>query len=217
MDGSSGCSTSSWKLSLFSCSRSSGCTVMPCCGFNFQFSDEQYSWASFQMLTGHLISSFVKYLFESPVFFKTDLFAFLVSTCKNSLYSIYESFVTCVYPSRLFWLLCVRGQSLSRVQLFSTPWTVACQAPLSMGFSSQESWSVLPFPAPGDLLNLATEHEFLTSCIGRQILYHCTTCEAPLTPLMVLFDEQKFLFVAVIFQLFFKLKYSWFTMCFGIQ
>ena len=34
-----------------------------------------------------------------------------------------------------------------------TPWTVACQAPLSMGFSRQEYWSGLPFPSPGDLLN----------------------------------------------------------------
>jgi len=32
-----------------------------------------------------------------------------------------------------------------------TPWTVACQAPPSMGFSRQEYWSVLPFPSPGDL------------------------------------------------------------------
>ena len=35
--------------------------------------------------------------------------------------------------------------------LFSTPWTVACQAPLSMGFSRQEYWSGLPSPPPGDL------------------------------------------------------------------
>ena len=32
-----------------------------------------------------------------------------------------------------------------------TPWTAACQAPLSMGFSRQEYWSGLPFPSPGDL------------------------------------------------------------------
>ena len=37
--------------------------------------------------------------------------------------------------------------------LFATPWTVACQAPLSMGFSSQIYWSQLPFPSPGDLPN----------------------------------------------------------------
>ena len=38
-----------------------------------------------------------------------------------------------------------------------TPWTVAHQAPLSMGFSRQAYWSVLPFPSPGDLLNLEIE------------------------------------------------------------
>ena len=40
---------------------------------------------------------------------------------------------------------------LSRVQLFETLWTVAYQAPLSMGFSRQEYWNGLPFPSPGDL------------------------------------------------------------------
>ena len=40
---------------------------------------------------------------------------------------------------------------ISLVQLFETPWTVACQAPLSMGFSRQEYWSGLPCPLPGDL------------------------------------------------------------------
>ena len=42
-------------------------------------------------------------------------------------------------------------KSLSRVRLFSTPWTVAYQAPPSMGFFRQEYWSGLPFPSPGDL------------------------------------------------------------------
>ena len=42
-------------------------------------------------------------------------------------------------------------KSLSRVRLFVTPWTVAYQAPLSMGFSRQECWRGLPFPSPGDL------------------------------------------------------------------
>ena len=41
--------------------------------------------------------------------------------------------------------------SLSHVQLFATPWTVAHQAPPPMGFSRQEYWSGLPFPYPGDL------------------------------------------------------------------
>ena len=42
-------------------------------------------------------------------------------------------------------------KSLSRVQLFATPWTVAYHALLSMGFSKQEYWIGLPFPSPGDL------------------------------------------------------------------
>ena len=45
----------------------------------------------------------------------------------------------------------VKVKSLSRVRLFATPWTVAYQAPPSMGFSRQEYWSGLPFPSPGDL------------------------------------------------------------------
>ena len=45
----------------------------------------------------------------------------------------------------------VAFQLISRVQLFATPWTLDCQAPLSMGFSWQEYWSGLLFPSPGDL------------------------------------------------------------------
>ena len=48
-------------------------------------------------------------------------------------------------------------KSLSRVRLFATPWTVAHQAPPSMGFSRQEYWSGLPFPAPGDRPNPGIE------------------------------------------------------------
>ena len=40
---------------------------------------------------------------------------------------------------------------LSWVRLFTTPWAVNCQAPLSVRFSRQEYWSGLPFPSPGDL------------------------------------------------------------------
>ena len=48
-------------------------------------------------------------------------------------------------------------KSLSHVRLFATPWTVAHQAPLSIGFSRQEYWSGLPFPSPGDLPNPGIE------------------------------------------------------------
>ena len=45
-------------------------------------------------------------------------------------------------------------QLLSCVWLFVTPWTIAHQALLSMGFPRQEYWSGLPFPSPGDLPDL---------------------------------------------------------------
>ena len=48
-------------------------------------------------------------------------------------------------------LLLLLLRSSSRVQLCVTPWTAACQAPLSMGFSRQEHWSGLPCPPPRDL------------------------------------------------------------------
>ena len=51
----------------------------------------------------------------------------------------------------------VKMKSLSRVQLFATLWTVAHQAPLSMGFSRQESWSGFPCSPPRDLPNPGTE------------------------------------------------------------
>ena len=48
-------------------------------------------------------------------------------------------------------------KSLSRVQLFAMPWTVAYQAPPSIGFSRQEYGSGVPFPFPGDLPNPGIE------------------------------------------------------------
>ena len=50
-------------------------------------------------------------------------------------------------------------QSLSHVWLFADAWTVARQAPLSIGFPRQEYWSGLPFPPPGDLSSPGTEPE----------------------------------------------------------
>ena len=50
----------------------------------------------------------------------------------------------------MIWISCV-CQLLSHVWLFATPWTIARQDPLFMGFSRQEYWSALPFPSPEDL------------------------------------------------------------------
>ena len=53
-----------------------------------------------------------------------------------------------IYRSKLY--VKVKVKLLSHVRLFATPWTVAYQAFLSMGFSRQEYWSGLLFPSPGD-------------------------------------------------------------------
>ena len=66
---------------------------------------------------------------------------------------------------------------LSCVQLFATPWTVACQAPLFTEFSRQEYWSGLPFPSPGGVFPTQGSNLSLLHC--RQILYHLSHQVSP--------------------------------------
>ena len=63
----------------------------------------------------------------------------------------------------------------SRVRLCATPWTVTCQAPLSMRFSKQEYWSRLSFASPGGASWPRDQTQI--SCLGRCILYHWATRE----------------------------------------
>ena len=73
---------------------------------------------------------------------------------------------------------CFHGGLVTKLcPTLATLWTVAHQAPVSMGFSMQEYWSGLPFPSPRDLPNSGIKPMSLAciSCIGRQILYHCIT------------------------------------------
>ena len=67
---------------------------------------------------------------------------------------------------------------LSHVQFFTTPWTVARQAPVSMGFPSQEHWSGLPFRPPGGLPDPGMEPLFLASpMLAGGFFTNCTTWE----------------------------------------
>ena len=61
--------------------------------------------------------------------------------------------------------------SVARSCFFAAPWTVACQAPLSMGFPRQKYW--LPCPPPGNLPEAGIKPTSLSyvSYIGRQVLY----------------------------------------------
>ena len=65
------------------------------------------------------------------------------------------TWVSCI-TDRFFTIWATR-KSFSCVRLFVTPWTIACQAPLSMDFSRQECWSVKPFSSPAFLPNPGNE------------------------------------------------------------
>ena len=83
-------------------------------------------------------------ILASWLFAEKENFSIKQPTCNGSLdrLSVYSIFI--------FTLLCCFP--LVAESAFSTPWTVALQAPLPMGFLRQEHWSGLPFPSPGDLL-----------------------------------------------------------------
>ena len=70
-------------------------------------------------------------------------------------------------------------QSLSRVKLFATPWTIAHQVPLSMGFPRQEYWSGLPFPSPGNLPDSGIEpSSFMSPTLAGGFFTSSATWEA---------------------------------------
>ena len=69
----------------------------------------------------------------------------------------------CLYSSIQTDLIGLCAQSLSRVRLCATPWTVAHQAPLFTGFPRQEYWSGLTFPLPGDLPDPGIKPQSLAS------------------------------------------------------
>ena len=79
-----------------------------------------------------------------PSFTTSNIFCLKVKCCNHI-----TRYITIYYLWLLFTMhIC---QLLSCIWLLATPWTVACQAPLSMEFSRQEYWSGLPCPPPGDL------------------------------------------------------------------
>ena len=74
--------------------------------------------------------------------------------------------------------MCVLSH-FSHVQLLETPWTVALQAPVSMGFSRQEYWSVLPCPPPGNLPHPGIEPaSFMSPALAGKFFSTSTTWEA---------------------------------------
>ena len=78
------------------------------------------------------------------------------------------SFFVWLYPTVC---MCCVLSHFSHVQLFATLWTVACQAPLSLGFPRQEHWSGLPFPSPDDLSYPRPLHWQVDSLPGKPRIF----------------------------------------------
>ena len=98
------------------------------------------------------MSTLRKSLFRSSAYFLIGLFAALILSCMNYLYSLEINFLSVTLIANVY--VCV--QSLSHVWQFVIPWAVACQDLHSLGFSQQEYWSESPFPAPGGSPNPGT-------------------------------------------------------------
>ena len=124
--------------------------------------------------------------FESDLGSKNSFGSLSYGICKALLHKNMQNF----HHGEVLMLLCAK--SLSRVWFFVNPWTVASQAPLSLGFSRQEYWSGLPCPPPGDLPDpgikpvslmppALTARFFTTSATWK-------ACEVPKTLEMLLFS-----------------------------
>ena len=93
-------------------------------------------------------------------------FCLLFHILSSSLFKSIVHFIRTIalnLLSTIYYQECVCMCVLSRVRLFTIPWTVTYQAPLSTEFFSQEYWSWLPFPTPGDLPNAVIEPTSLAS------------------------------------------------------
>ena len=124
----------------------------------------------------------------------SELFIFLVS-CVNSWVShtkLWDGYQICLVTSLRADLIsvwvCVRARTVMS-WLFATPWTVAHQAPLSMGFSRQEYWSGLPLPSPGALPNPGVEPVSLVSPVLAGLFFTTAPPGKPLNSVTLCHGE----------------------------
>ena len=99
-----------------------------------------------------------------------------IALCGNSFPLEHRSLLA--KPGNTLAFLYALCEADSHLQLFATPWTVACQAPQSMDFSRQEYWSGLPLLSPGDLPNPRIEPRSLS--LQADFFTIWATKEAPL-------------------------------------
>ena len=87
------------------------------------------------------------------------------------------------------WKWEMKVKSLSRVWLLATPWTVAHQAPLSMGFSRQEYWSGVPLPSPSKyLVHGKAKTRTQTCMIPKTIYFRVNNVGTAFVPFSLIFQ-----------------------------
>ena len=137
-----------------------------------------------------LHSLWIKYITHFPLGKKFPLFydlllpyshlflALIVQEFSNPLSIFFSSSMSLRFSLNSSPIKGIIFQSLNQFESksFSTPWIVAHQAPLSVGFPRQEYWSGLPLPSPGIF---QTQGSNWVSWVGRQFLYHWATRKAP--------------------------------------
>ena len=99
----------------------------------------------------------------SPTLYPVPSLLLITHCCKHHSSSAFSNMPS-LFPAQslcLCYSLCMEngggGLVAKSSPTLATPWTVACQPPLSIRFPRQENWSGLPFPSPGDLTNLGIE------------------------------------------------------------
>ena len=106
------------------------------------------------------------------------------------------------------WKWKVKVKSLSHVQLFATPWTVAYKAPPSMGFSRQEYWSGVPLPSPE---NVASEYE---KSVLKKCSYRVQGTVRVVTEVMPVFQRELFkmksIYMNIYWRWYIHIKYTWY-------
>ena len=111
--------------------------------------------------------------------FQTENIRFIWSEIGNIDGFLAGNYVSLGISITPFMMVCIPTQFLSQVQLFVTPWTVACQAPLSMGFPKQDYWNELPFPIPGNHPNPEIDSvSFASPALAGRFFTTCATWEA---------------------------------------
>ena len=100
--------------------------------------------------------------------------------CTISYVLIYSVAINCFFSGKEL-PVCLPAKSLQSCSILAAPWTVAHQAPLSRGFSTQEYWSGLPCPSSGNLPDPGTEAtSLMPPALAGRFFTASATWESPL-------------------------------------